>query len=122
MKISIWQQFSSNHSAHYFVVGKFRTPDEAATAAKELNSIALQIKETTPLRYIVPDGEGYQPTPVEIEIGKRFGITWEHGVDWAYWRETWTNNQPTSSYQNTVWFVSPHPFTWQGPQPVDQLM
>jgi hypothetical protein len=32
MKITLWQQFSSNHSASFTVVGMFDTPDSAEQA------------------------------------------------------------------------------------------
>jgi len=43
--ISIWQQFSSNHSADFIVVGAFTTSEEAAKKGEELRQIIKKMAE-----------------------------------------------------------------------------
>jgi hypothetical protein len=45
MKISIWQQFSSNHSADFVIVGKFHTPETAEEAAQKLRGLLAEVTE-----------------------------------------------------------------------------
>src|SRR5688572_1725913 len=43
MKVTLWQQFSSNHSASFMVVGKFESVEWAETVAEELRTILSEI-------------------------------------------------------------------------------
>ena len=45
MKISIWQQFSSNHSANFELVGQFPTVEEAEKAYAILLDILTVIAQ-----------------------------------------------------------------------------
>lgn len=45
MRISIWQQFSSNHSANFTVVGEFRTEADALTAYEIWHVLMVTIAE-----------------------------------------------------------------------------
>jgi hypothetical protein len=45
MKRSIWQQFSSNHSASFQAVGEFKAIEEASVAVELLRSILLRIHD-----------------------------------------------------------------------------
>lgn len=121
MRLSVWQQFSSNHSAHYLVVGQFESSSQADIVAKKLKEITLQIRETTPQPYELANQQGFNVTQAEKKIGKEYNFKWEHGVDWAYWRGTWSK-VPVSIYRNTVWFRVPHSYSWQSPDPIIQLM
>jgi len=44
MKLFIWQQFASNHSGSYTVVGKFETPEAAQQATETLLEHLTQLK------------------------------------------------------------------------------
>jgi hypothetical protein len=43
MRVSIWQQFSSNHSSFFTVAGIFKTVELAEKATHELRSIIKTI-------------------------------------------------------------------------------
>jgi hypothetical protein len=43
MRVSIWQQFSSNHSGHFWVVGTFKTVEDAQKAYDELRAMLTEI-------------------------------------------------------------------------------
>jgi len=45
MRLSIWQQFSSNHSANFEIVGTFKTEELAHQAAEELREISRAIAQ-----------------------------------------------------------------------------
>src|SRR5262245_5494858 len=45
MDVAIWQQFSSNHSANFTVIGTFTTPVEANKAAAALHTLLNTISD-----------------------------------------------------------------------------
>jgi hypothetical protein len=76
MKLSIWQQFSSNHSGSFSVVGKFKSGQEAQTAAQKLLADIEKIgawHEEHPGEY---DFQG-PPHPPEQEIIDRYQLNWD---------------------------------------------
>ena len=88
MKLTIWQQFSSNHSSGFSVVGKFKSVEEANKAADELRAIIKAIRyDTSPVS--PADGEdnlyrSYDPlTEKEVAIGNYYDIEWKIHIDWA---------------------------------------
>lgn len=88
MRISVWQQFSSNHSGYFTIVGTFENEDAAYRAAKELKEIMRTIDEWYE-RNPEADRELWRqidppPCPREVEIGKKYGIDWQAASD--YWR------------------------------------
>src|SRR5579859_2601725 len=79
MLITIWQQFSSNHSASFEIVGKFRTEQEAHAAADELR----QIVERMVRWWKENEAEDWEHnlkrneiTPIEQQIRDEYGIEW----------------------------------------------
>jgi|GEM_PF-3210932 len=119
MKLSIWQQFSSNHSANYMVVGKFETSEKAAVVASEFRKFVLKMFKTTayPIK-IEGQHTAYVPTKVEIAIGQKYGFDWEHGVDWAYFSNP---KLYLEIIHDTVWFRNPHWITHQAPVEIIRL-
>jgi|GEM_PF-5023586 len=84
MKLSIWQQFSSNHSASYTVVGMFESVEKAQQARDKL----IQIHEENAKWY--RDNDRYpmslkQPSPVEEKYAKQYGFDWKEELDWAWY-------------------------------------
>jgi hypothetical protein len=77
MHLTLWQQFSGNHSASYTIVGEFPTPDYAEAAYVKLRAILLMLAD---------DKRGSQNklsmTAAEIEIAEQYGIDWQQGLDW----------------------------------------
>lgn len=43
MKLTLWQQFSSNHSSSFTVVGTFESPQKAQSAATQLNALFKEV-------------------------------------------------------------------------------
>lgn len=89
MRLSIWQQFSSNHSSVYRIVGTFGSPAEAEEAAKTIRHILDQIV-VWHNHYHAQTGEIFgvdqmhpvPATPLEVDIGRQFGMEWVEGIDW----------------------------------------
>lgn len=73
MRISLWQQFSSNHSSSFVVVGRFATENEAENAAERLRQWMAEIlwrKDTT-------------GRTIEYEIEETYHLEWyPGGVSW----------------------------------------
>jgi hypothetical protein len=77
MRVSIWQQFSSNHSNSFTVVGTFASEEDAAQAAATLYEIFGYIGEQS-FRYFDPE-----PVPAEQYYGEEYDIQWDRHLDWV---------------------------------------
>jgi hypothetical protein len=120
MKISIWQQFSSNHSASYTVIGKFGTAQEAEAAAEALKELLQEL--------IVDYGDWYSRGLVlrGKHIGERFGFDWQEDIDWLheYYRNRKNPSREIKTFENRV-FVGPIGFrihTWQNGHQFENLL
>jgi hypothetical protein len=89
MRISIWQQFSSNHSSTFTVVGRFGTKAAARDVVSRFTDIFQTIpewsRESENREWLKQhrENEYHPPTPLEIEFGKQYGVDWgERGIDW----------------------------------------
>jgi hypothetical protein len=80
MRLSLWQQFSSNHSAMYTVVGVFESTDKAYAVAEEIRELLVEIEEWNS-QEPKPD-IGWQPNPIEERIALEHGFDWKEPVDW----------------------------------------
>src|SRR5258708_2887023 len=97
MRISIWQQFSSNHSADFIIVGTFNSVSEAEQSAKMLRGILRRIASYW--QQLPPDEANVlwkqgEITPVEREISHELGVEWSkrirlndqlRSIDWIPW-------------------------------------
>jgi hypothetical protein len=99
MKISIWQQFSSNHSANFELVGQFRTVEEAEKAYATLLDILTVIAQ-----YNEGNIERENPTFAEVEFGKEYGFEWQERVDWLW--EVAEVEENLGRFENWVWVAS----------------
>jgi len=87
MRIKIWQEFSSNNSARFTVVGIFETASAAQTATDKLMNMIRSILDW----YQKSENAGLQeqwdsmpPSPPEIQIAKQYNINWSPiSLDWA---------------------------------------
>jgi hypothetical protein len=83
MKVSIWQQWASNHSAEFIVVGVFETAESAQHAASEIKRLLTMLTDyySEHEHGLVEDDKG---TPLEIAFAKQYQIPAEHwpGIDW----------------------------------------
>lgn len=89
LKLSVWQQFSSNHSAGFTLVGEFETPEAAARAAGEMQAFFDSINawyarpENAALNAAREETDTSPPSDPEREISQQLGIRWHsHSVDW----------------------------------------
>lgn len=95
MKILIWSQFSSNHSADFTLVGEFPTVEQAAEAAEKIRTI---LREIATFWQSIPADERpaawskwrYDLTPIEQTLRQQFEVEWArhinldttHALDW----------------------------------------
>lgn len=113
MKVTIWHQFSSNHSASYTIVGEFPTPERAQEVREIIADILLEIV----LWHAEEDGQksGRAPTEIERVIGQRYGFDWQETVDWLYheYRERKDPRKYVVCHGNYVIVGSNDWYTWQ---------
>jgi hypothetical protein len=80
MKITMWQQFSSNHSAQYVIIGEFDDEHHAKLAYGLWYRLALDVEETCSLK------ENRMSPPVlsavQQQIAEQYDIEWEEPIDW----------------------------------------
>jgi hypothetical protein len=140
MKLSIWQQFSSNHSSHYFVVGVFGSSEAANQAETELKTMLQEIDlwhRQNPLA--VRENPSPDLVPPEREAAKKYGVEkeWQHTIDWASWASYWFEqsnpqydaaenaalciDQAVRVLENVVVAATPDQ-SWMGRQPFKGLL
>ena len=131
MKVSIWQQFSSNHSANYMIVGVFDTANAAKDAGEKTLKIITEIREWNVTNDL--DKLGWKLNPIEEKYAKEYNIEWKAPVDWlrAYPHErfyrygAWRKLEENVIIQDNIVFVtSPMTYgdnTWQVGHQFDEL-
>ena len=91
MKISIWRQFSSNHSGHFDVLGVFTDRESAQKAVDEINAIIQQIRDwhknnpdkSDALWEIWARGDfPKQTSEIEEQLAKKYHVRWFMGIEW----------------------------------------
>lgn len=133
MKISIWQQFSSNHSASFTVVGEFESPERAKEVADELRAIVAIIASfwddldeagKKDWRATIEQGG---VTPPEEKFRDKYQVEWARsfygnlgGIDWlrfgvGHAMEAVGNHGCYVTVENTA-------DTWVGPKPFDDIL
>jgi hypothetical protein len=135
MRVSIWQQFSSNHSGDFVVVGRFESSEAAQKAVIELQHILRAIQQwyRQPENRPVVDAiweelsreGGSTPMPVEVELGKQHGIEWdEQFPDTEWYMESSNAAQAVVQYQNDVFVDSylTRARTWTGGRIAQRLL
>ncbi len=124
MRLSVWQQFSSNHSARFTVVGQFISPEAAQKAADELTRMMATIQKwyadpQHPERLEAAEtGSLMPPSDPEIEFSKQYGVDWgEYGIDWFWLDES---ERAITNVDKLVFVNGPE--SDLGPKPADQLI
>src|SRR5258707_909393 len=134
MRVSIWQQFSSNHSADFTVVGQFVSPERAEQVAEELRHILQTIgawweqigdwkAKAAVDQQLRRKGD---LTPPEKMFQAKYGVGWtsypgdnkSYPLDWATFQGA---AEGVQVYRNVV-FVSPPGNTWAGAKPFDAIL
>ncbi len=124
MRLSVWQQFSSNHSAHFTVIGVFENEAKAQNAAEELRSILSRIERwhrdnPEKARALYDEWAAGEWPPsmseIETELAKQYDVNWKGGVDW-YWQAN------ISVVLNRLVVLEPEGQVDWGPAPFDRLM
>jgi hypothetical protein len=113
MKISIWQQFSSNHSSHFIVIGRFQTVSDAQAKAAELRDWMH--------RMLWGNNEsGKNKRAAEAEIIAKYGVSWyEDGIDWNGYPEDL--DETVRQVRNDVLMICPVE-TWDSHEPFIELI
>jgi hypothetical protein len=128
VRISIWQQFSSNHSGGFDLVAQFKTPEEAQKAFATVKGFIQKIADyyaahEDELEKQRPKHGLLYITPVEEELARQYNLTdWELSVDWAPFE---ADPDPEMAkglkvFQNLV-FLYPVIETWLNAKPFDEL-
>lgn len=86
MRLTIWQQFSSNHSSRFTIVGKFPSEQEAKRAYAFWLDFIVKVQEyyrtqLDPNRYL---DEPAPLSPIEEEFIAKYGLKewYEQPIDW----------------------------------------
>jgi hypothetical protein len=119
MHVSIWHQFSSNHSADFTIVGTFQTPDDAQTAAADLLHILTTISAWYRDHKRTLSGSHLVPCPPELHFAQHYNIDWgDHGIDWIT-----AGREPESIHTfDTLVIVENIGGTYTGVSPFDRLL
>src|SRR5215475_13956899 len=88
MRISIWQQFASNHSNSFIVVGRFQTVEQAQQAYQSIRSVLQHLREgylavSYPLTKLPGDDYSYYPTPIDVDAFRSYNILPRKMIDWV---------------------------------------
>jgi hypothetical protein len=133
MRISLWQQFSSNHSANFNIVGKFESPERAEAVANELRYILKTIanywqqydnKERLTVENSLIENEVLTPPEMHFKDKYQVGWTQYFGTNKAYpldWVHGEWAVEGVRVFRNIV-YVRPPGDTWAGPKPFDAIM
>ena len=138
MRISIWQQFSSNHSASFTIVGTFKSAEDAERTASFLRGIVQQI--STYWRQLPPDErealwkrmynyreQPLESTPIEQALSRELNVEWSKNIEGQPRAIDWI---PTDAElaDGAVKVMDNHVFiknigrTWVGSEPFETLL
>ncbi len=133
MRVSIWQQFSSNHSAGFTLVGQFESAAWAEQVADEMRHMLKEIgdwweqfdcwEERTQIEERLR--RKGQLTPPEEAYQKQYGVEWSKNLhtgrlcplDWVGSHSP----EDVHVYDKLV-IIQPRGDSWIGPQPLDTIM
>ena len=80
MKLTLWQQFSSNHSANYVIVGVFDSVEAAREAGAKIRQHVVDIAEWSDQF----KGDRWQLSPIEENLAREYHFDWKQAVDWLH--------------------------------------
>jgi hypothetical protein len=115
MKLSIWQQWASNHSASFYVVGKFADVESAREAKERVAKLVQDIAHylSDPAHSEKFTESGMAPTPPEVSLSDELGIEWqEHSIE---------SGIRVSVFENCVGITN-SATSWQSPDVFERLL
>ncbi len=124
MKLSIWQQFSSNNSSDFTIIGVFDSPEQAKQAAEEVQRILNRIRDwhtanqesAQELYDLWASGEYPSPmSAVEKELAQEYNVHWIGAIDWF-------DRVEVHTLMDRLVVVQPDFHVDYGPSPFDQIM
>lgn len=132
MKLTLWQQFSSNHSNHFWIAGTFKTVEETDAAYGALREMLLTIdqwhRDHPEESKAVRMNNDQLPTPVEMEFASKYDVTWTRTLDWmnvAYYLPPAELDRPLDWVLkvagHTIVMTNPGE-TWGGGEPFEALL
>jgi hypothetical protein len=125
MKFSLWQQFSSNHSGHFTVVGSFPTEAKAIAAEEQFHALFQAIlawKAIPENKASIDEQErisySSSATPPEVDIAQKYSIEPpSQTIDWL------DPDLDENLFRiGTDVLVNVEFETWQGPATIQSLM
>jgi hypothetical protein len=129
MKLSIWQQFSSNHSNAFVVIGIFETATDAHFAYLHVRRVLrriIQAHQTNPPAQQPIPGDDYnrkQPSDAERRIFGAYDITPSHLADWTTYPAVDENTVNDAVTHLDTHVIIADPVTgWAGADPFDRLL
>lgn len=124
MQITIWREYSSNHSSRFTVVGVFESAEKAERAAAELMDMVRTILDW----YQQPEhADALQerqdgcapPSPPEMHFARQYGVEWSmYSLDWLW--DDGEANRPVRTFENLVFIDGTE--SKLGAKPADALM
>ena len=119
IRLTIWRQFSANHSSGFTIVGEFETAVQAQEAATEIAQILATVSDWHGQNGSLPMDMRSEPVPIELEIGEKYGVDWKMHHNWI---------MPQSNLERAVVVIDNHvvmettALTLARPQPFDEIM
>lgn len=127
MRISIWQQFSSNHSGGFNLIAEFKSLEDLEKARTVTNhfieTIAEWYKQHPELDEELREHGLLPLTPAEEKLAEQYKLNnWEFSVDWApVEANTQVANRGFYIFRNLLFLTSPIE-TWVDTQPFNELL
>jgi hypothetical protein len=132
MRLSIWQQFSSNHSSHFWIPGTFRSAEETDAAYHTLRDRLLEIdqwhrehpEESRDARMYPRQ----PPISIEKALSQQYHVEWTRTLDWmnvAHYLDLEGLDQRLNWVLNVVGrsiVIADPGETFNGVQPFDTLL
>lgn len=116
MKTMVWKQFSSNHSASFEIVGTFADGEQARKAAEAIRDILRSVTDYH--EHSVGNDAGI--TPIEKTLMERYGLIWEHPIDWGIPPDA--TAEEVVVQQGRYLHIRNRGRTWSGTTPFEELM
>jgi hypothetical protein len=118
VRISIWQQFASNNSTNFTVVGTFESNEAAERAAEQLRGIVDKIRRVGTKQFSKADREVLSQL-IDIDTWFSFGSDAKRPLDWV---QSTAADVPVVVDGNHVFLSDGSCCLWGGPKPFNSLM